>query len=398
MAASLREGGFFSSRGDPDVWMRPAMKENGDKYYEYVLCYVDDILCISAKPKAIMEYLQSKYTLKNGTVKEPDTYLGVDIKKMYIDSSDDPTKVRWGMSSETYVKRVLENELQAAGKRLSTKASTPLASGYRPELDVSPELDDKRATYYQGLVGILRWIVELGRIDIDIEVSMMSRMLAAPREGHLEQVLHIFAYLKSHKRSTLVFDDTTPTFDESQFQECDWEEYYPGAAEVTPPGAPELRGRQVSMTCFVDADHAGCRLTRRSHTGILIFLNRAPIMWFSKRQNTVESSTFGSEFIAMKQAVEMIEGLRYKLRMMGIEVDGSTSIFGDNESVVRSASRPESTLKKKHTSIAYHRVREAQAAKIVRVAFCLGETNLADILTKPLPGPRKKALIRHILW
>jgi hypothetical protein len=72
------------------------------------------------------------------------------------------------------------------------------------------------------------------------------------------------------------------------------------------------------MSCFTDADRAGCQFTRRSHTGVLIFINRAPILWCSKRQNTVEALTFGSEFIAAKVAVEMIEGLRYELQMMGI--------------------------------------------------------------------------------
>jgi len=121
-----------------------------------------------------------------------------------------------------------------------------------------------------------------------------------------------FAYLKWHTRSTLVFDDTNPTFDQ-EFQVADWSEYYPGAKEAMPPNMPEPRGHSVTMTAFVDADHAGDRATRRSHSGVLIFVNRAPILWFSKRQNTVETSTFGSEFIAMKQAVEMIEGLRYKI-------------------------------------------------------------------------------------
>ena len=59
-------------------------------------------------------------------------------------------------------------------------------------------------------------------------------------------------------------------------------------------------------SCFVDADHAGCQVTRRSHTVVLIFVNRAPILWYSKRQNTVESSSFGSEFVAMRIAIEMI--------------------------------------------------------------------------------------------
>ena len=83
----------------------------------------------------------------------------------------------------------------------------------------------------------------------------------------------------------------------------------------------------MSTTCFVDADHAGCRVTRRSQTGVLLYLQKAPIIWYSKRQNTVESSTFGSEFVAMKTAIEMIEAFRYKLRMMGIPLDGETNVF-----------------------------------------------------------------------
>ena len=328
MAATLREGGFVSTKGDPDVWMRPAVKPNGFKYYEYVLCYVDDILAISHAPQAIMDHLSSKYTLKEGSVKPPDTYLGADIKEFKITDSDDPDKVRWALSSETYVKRVIgdvEQELDKAGKRLRSKVTTPISQGYRPELDVSPELGDRQVTYYQGLIGVLRWICELGRLDILVEVSMLSRFLASPREGHLDETLHVFAYLKSHTRSTLVFDDTLPTFDH-EFQQADWSEYYPGAKEAMPPNMPEPRG------------HSGDRATRRSHSGVLIFVNRAPIMWFSKRQNTVETSTFGSEFIAMKQAVEMIEGLRYKIRMMGIEISGPTSLFCDNQSVVKNAS------------------------------------------------------------
>jgi hypothetical protein len=233
--------------------------------------------------------------------------------------------------------------------------------------------------YYQGLIGVLRWITELGRIDILIAVAMLSRHSVAQRRGHLEQVFHIFAYLKRYKRSTvLVFDDNEPVFDETRFTKCDWTEFYPGATEAEPPNAPELRGKSLKMTCYVNADHAGCRATRRSHTGILLFLKRAPIMWYSKRQNTVESSTFGSEYVAAKTAVEMIEGLRrYKLRMMGIPVAGATNFFCDNESVVKSTVRPESTLKKKHNAIAYHRVREAQAAEIIRVAWEPTDSNVA---------------------
>ena len=124
---------------------------------------------------------------------------------------------------------------------------------------------------------------------------------------------------------------------------------------------PAPRGQTFSTHCFVDSDHAANTVTRRSQAGLLLFGNRAPVTWFSKRQNTVEMSTYGSEFIAMKIAEEHMEALRYKLRMFGIPMEGPTNVFCDNEAVFKNTSIPDSTLKKKHTSICYHRAREAVA-------------------------------------
>jgi hypothetical protein len=397
MAATLRDAGYQSCYADPDVWMKKNTKPNGFKYWEYVLCYVDDVLVVSHEPQSVMDYLNSRYTMKEGSVKEPDEYLGAQVRKHEFSDG----RKAWAMSSDLYVKRAVadvETELGYIGQGLRTKVTTPLSSTYRAELDGSPELDAKRGNYFQGLIGVLRWTVELGRIDIMVAVSMLSRYLASPREGHLEEAFHIFAYLKAHNRSSVVLDDATPLFDESRFVQCDWKEYYPNAHEPEPPRAPELRGNSVTTTCFVDADHAGCRETRRSHTGIIIFLQKAPITWYSKRQNTVESSTFGSEFVAMKIAIEQVEAMRYKLRMMGIPVDGPTNVFCDNESVFKNATRPESTLKKKHNAIAYHRTREAIAASIVRIAWEDGRFNIADVLTKLMPGPKLRELISNILY
>jgi hypothetical protein len=226
--------------------------------------------------------------------------------------------------------------VQNADKKLHSKVTTPMTQSYRVELDTTPELDAKRGSYYQGLIGVLRWMCELGRLDILVNVAMLSRYLAAPREGDLEQVFHIFGYLKSHGRSSLVLDDTEPFFDEDRFKKFDWTKYYPDAGEEEPPRAPELRGRSVNTS----------RVMHSSHTGVLIFVNRASILCYSKRQNTVEASTFGSEFVAMKSAVEMIEGMRYKLRMFGISVDEETNVFCDNEALVHNSTKPESTLMK----------------------------------------------------
>lgn len=219
-----------------------------------------------------------------------------------------------------------------------------------------------------------------------------------PRMGHLDQAFHIFGYLKRNKRATLTFDASTVEWNEASFQQHDWGDFYQDAKESIPPNAPTSLGSAVQMNCFVDADHAGNRVTWRSQTGILIFLNRSPIIWFSKAQKTVETSTFGSEFTALRIADELLESLRYKLRMFGIPLDGPANTFCDNTSVVTDSTQPASTLKKKHNSITYHRVCEAIAAKVIRLAWVHTNKNLADLLMKPLPGPTLHVLCEKILY
>ena len=130
MAATLRAGGFQSCLADPDVWMKARVKPNGDKYWEYVLCYVDDILVISHVPQETMDMLSKSYTLKAGSVKEPDQYLGAEIRKLQIEDYDDPTKICWGMSSDLYVKRAVtevEREFKQIDCCLPTRVITPLS-------------------------------------------------------------------------------------------------------------------------------------------------------------------------------------------------------------------------------------------------------------------------------
>ena len=153
------------------------------------------------------------------------------------------------------------------------------------------------------------------------------------------------------------------------------------------------------MRCFVDANHAGENLTRRSRSGFIIFLRMAPIYYCSKRQNTVETSTFGSEFMAMKHACGYIRGLRYKLRMMGIPFSDPCFVYGDNKSVLYNTTLPESTLKKKSNSIAYHAVREGVATGEWLTGYEPTDTNISDLLTKPVPaGARRTRLVRGVMY
>ena len=394
--------GFESSKADPDVWMRPAVRSDGSEYYEYVLLYVDDCLVISENGKRVLMNEIGKYfELKKESIGPPTIYLGGQMRKVKLDNGNEC----WAFGSSQYVQAAVKNVesyLQKKGQVLPSgrKCKNVLPQGYRPEIDVSEECDAADASYYQSLIGILRWMVELGRVDINVEVSMMSSHLAMPRQGHLEMLLHIFGYLKVHHNAEMPFDPTYPEIDSSQFVRQDWSKtVYGEVEEELPPNMPKPRGLGFTMRTYVDSDHAGESVTRRSRTGFLVFLNSAPIYWLSKKQTSCETSTFGSEFVAMKQATEYVRGLRYKLRMFGIPCEEPTFIFGDNQSVLANTTAPDSQLKKKSNSIAYHFVRDGCARDEWRTTYVNTHDNPADLLTKPLAaGEKRTRFIRMLLW
>ena len=393
LAETFDNMGFTSSIADPDIWMRPAVKSDGEEYYEYIVCYVDDVLGISEDAMMLMKEIQKDFKFKKDKIGPPEMYLGAYLEKKVLNDKD-----VWTMCSKDYVKMAVENiqvQLKKDGKGLTNRAVTPMINDYSPELDESDELDNDEITFYQEIIGMMRWAIEIGRVDINMEISLLSSYQAAPRLGHLEQLLHVVAYLKKKPKLTLYFDPSLPRIDESMFEGNDREQFldhYRGAEEEIPTRMPKPRGRSVQITAFVDASHAPNKKDRRSYTGYVIFINRAPIMWYSKKQNTVESSAFSSEFIAMKTCVESIIGLRFKLRMFGIPFHSPADVLCDNQSVVTNSSKLESKLNKKHSSVAYHATRWAVAAGIIRVGKVPGEENLADAFTKRLPVVKREYL------
>jgi hypothetical protein len=390
----LEQLGFQMCRADNDVMMRPGFNGDGEPVWEYVLVYSDDFLVIANDPATIIAEIDKRFKIKDGSTGEPKQYLGALISKYQLQDGS----WAWAMSSDAYIKSALDNiqiYLNKKGERLKTKTSCVLPSGWKPELDTTDLLSDEEAGFYQSQIGILRWAVELGRIDIATEVSMLAAFSVAPRQGHLAGVLHLYAYLKAHDRSRLVLDPgflpaiPCPTYD--------WTDFYGDVQEAIPPDRPEERGRTVQTTAFVDSDYAADMVSRRSRTGVLIFLCSAPIIWHTKKQGSIETSSFGAEFAAMKSGVEQIIGLRYKLRMMGVPLDGPTRILADNMSVIHNVSKPESQLKKKSNSIAYHFCREVIASKAAFVTYEPSETNLADMLTKTQDANTRTRLASAVL-
>jgi hypothetical protein len=120
--------------------------------------------------------------------------------------------------------------------------------------------------------------------------------------------------------------------------------------------------------------------------------------WVSKKQATIETSVFGAKFVAMKHGIEKLWGLRYKLCMMGIPLIGPSYIFADNKSQVTSLTIPESTLKKKCSSICYHAVQESVAMGESLITHINSDDNLSDLMTKVTCGSKRCRLVGNILY
>ena len=408
----INQLGFVSTIIDPDVYRRKSTykdaRGNSVDYYELLLVYVDDVLVVSKEPNAIMERIGKSFRLKEGWNK-PTSYLGAET----FEHRRKNGAVCWALGSGKYVKNLITQVKEMLSEdglalRPIPKSNTaqekigPLHTDYKPELDTSPLLEARLHSRYQQIIGGLRWAVELGRVDINVDVAIMSQYLAAPREGHLEALYDIIRYLalKPDRRllmspgRLLVPDSVTESFN----RPVDWKEFYGEMKEEDPQGMPTPLGEAVKITAYLDANHANNVVTRRSHTGILIFVNNSVIVQYSKKQNTVESATFGAEMVAMRTARDLTVALRIKLKMFGVPIDGPADFFCDNESVVKNTSIPTSVLAKKHNAVNYHIIRESAAAGILRVAKIPTKENKSDALTKILPHSQRSYLLGTVLY
>jgi hypothetical protein len=215
------------------------------------------------------------------------------------------------------------------------------------------------------------------------------------REGHLKAVKRILTYLKTFPKGRLIIDTSYPDHSVYPIEDhSNWMEFYPDASEDIPKDLHPEKGSRVRMTVYVDADHAHELVTRRSITGILVMLNNTPIRWISKSQKTEETSTYGSELVVSRVATELILEVRYIYGSLGVALDGPTLMLGDNMSVVLNTAVPLSVLKKKHNAIAYHRIREAIAARIMSFAYIKSEENVSDVLAKRLSNEKFHYLMK----
>ena len=380
LSETLRKLGYTPSLAYNDLWM----KKVGD-HYEYIARYVDDVISFSKNPMKVIEELKKIYVMKS--VGTPEYYLGGNV--VQLSEEWEHEGVTTSLSAETYINNVVPKLEKMVGKEFNkSRWKAPFCENYHAELDQTELCTPLLASKYRSLIGSANWVVTLGRFDIAFATATLARYCMAPRIGHYEAAQRIFGYLKNFNKGQLFIDPSKNVqrqLGEKRSMES-WEEFYPDAEEDIPPNMPEPCGKKAQITVMVDADHARDKVTRRSVTGILLFVNNTPMIWITKRQKTVETSTYGAELVAGRMATELVLEVRYKLRMLGIPLEESSVVLGDNMSVILNTTLPSSILKKKHNACAYHRIREAIAAKIIDFRHINSEVNIADILTKPL-GP-----------
>ena len=367
----LQELKFKPSKADPDVWMRP---EPGGTCYEYIAVYVDDLAIAAKDPQAFCNELKKKYNLKLKGVGPLEYHLGCTYKK-------DPDRTL-AADPRRYVNKILES-YERMFKEKPRKSRPPLEGGDHPELDTSELCDEHQTKQFQTLIGQLQWLISLGRFDIAVHVMSLSRFRAQPRKGHLDRAKRIVGYLLFLPDGAIRFRIGEPDFSSLKDQEYDWTRtVYSGACEQIPHDIPKPLGKHVQTTHYVDANLHHDLATGKAVTAALHFLNQTPIDAYTKRQSTVETATYGSEFVAARTAVDQIIDIHTTLRYLGVPIRDKSYMFGDNKSVVTSSTIPNSTISKRHHLASYHRVREAIAAKFISFHWKDGKSNPADILSK----------------
>ena len=369
-ADCLRDLGFIPCKAEPDIWLR----ERNNKY-EYVAVYVDDLAIVMHDPTEFVKILEEKYEFKLKGTGPISVHLGMNFHR-------DPNG-ELCISPTKYIEKMIDTYKKYFGENPKQNVTSPLERGDHPELDTSELLDSKGITIYQSLIGALQWAVSIGRFDIHTAVMTMSGFRVAPRRGHLERLKRIYSYLSKMRHAAIRIRVDEPDYSDVPDFEYDWSQtVYGNVKEHKPSDAPKPLGKFVTLTHYVDANLMHDVTSGRSVTGILHLLNKTPIDWYSKKQATVETATYGSEFVAARTCVEQIVDLRTTLYFLGVPVRDKSYMFGDNKSVVDSSMQVHAKLHKRHTMLSFHRVREAIASGMILFTFINGNINPADILSK----------------
>jgi hypothetical protein len=226
----------------------------------------------------------------------------------------------------------------------------------------------------------------------------LSIFRAMSRIGHLEHAKCVYKFLCNYKKTSIKFRTDKPNYFAFDYVKPDWGYIYHPCQEDKPTDTSEPCGKPAFTTSFVDANLLFDLVTGRYAAGIIHLLKKTPVSWFSKKLSTVENSTYGSEFSALRIVVEQVISIRQDLRYLGVPVAGPSYLCCDNKAVVDSSIIPSYRLKTQHNILSWHTVHQAFACDIVRIVHIDLKNNPADILTKSRSSREWYELCKPIIF
>ena len=344
----LQQHGFTPSSADPCLFVRKRGNET-----TYIAIYVDDGIIASDNQSAIDELLTALGTEFEIRSSEPDRFVGMIIhrnrqqRKIYLLQPD-------------YTAKIIKNFQMKSCHPRSTPAD-PSVHLVKPPAQ-GGQVTATKTFPYREAIGSLLYLALVTRPDISFAVGQAARFVENFDSTHCKAVRQIISYLQGTRNYGICFDGSNPS----------------------------------SIIGYTDADYAGCLDNRRSTTGNVFMLNGGPIAWCSRRQPCVATSTTEAEYIAASDTSKETVWIRRILPDLQQRHRGPITILCDNQSAIQLAKNPDQRQKTKHIDVRFHYIREQQERGEIDLKYVQTSSQLADIFTKPLPGPRF-AYLRHSL-
>lgn len=336
----FKKNDFKSCGADQCVYVKKV--EEG---FVYVCLYVDDMI-IAAKTSD--EILEVKGMLKS-VFKMKDLGMAKFILGMEIDH--DMTASTLMIKQTRYISDVAER----FGQKNAKNVDNPCTSGLKLSTSQSPsteaERSEMRSRPYRSLIGCLLYVTTCTRPDVAYIVTQLSRFLEKPGLPHWNAAIRVLRYLNSTRHHGIVYQRGTG---------------------------------KVIVEAFSDADWGSNTDDRRSVSGVLINIGKAPVVFKSKYQRTVALSSAEAEYMALSLCTQEVLWARAMLKDMGQEQVGGTQIWEDNQGAIALANNAGYHARTKHVDIRHHFIRENVQHGLLKIGYIDTKSQLADMLTKAL--------------
>lgn len=331
----LHKFGLITSQNDPCIYVAP-------KQTLYLALYVDDGLVIGKSIETVKKLLDAMSKEYETTYSEAKCYLGIEIER-------DRKARMLRLHQSVYIRTILKKFEMENCNPVGVPAESHQVLTRNVDEDGNPASTIDRP--YRQLIGSLMYLAVGTRADISFAVSTLSQFLESPSELHWKAAKRVLRYLAGTCNMGI-----------------------------------EYRSSDMSniLTAYSDADYGTCSNTRKSISGVILVLNNGPIIWFSRKQGVVATSTTYAEYIAVFDATKEIVWARRILQELGLRQVEPTTLYCDNMAAEQLIKNPTFHRRTKHVDIKFHYTRDIMEQGNLLVEHIASNGQLADILTKPL--------------